>query len=146
MLWIYDIEIYPNFFSATFKDYNTKEVKQFVTFKDRNDIEELLKFIDNPNLWLAGYNSSHFDNQLLKYMMENKFMYYDENSSDIANHIYKFAKTVICFFISSAESAITHNSSSPVLFVIFLFACLKICANDPNKLRFNAFYLFVSNR
>ena len=94
-LCVFDIETYANFFSATFKDYNTKEVKQFVIYKNRNDIEELLKFIDNPNLWLAGYNNSHFDNQLLKYMMENKFMYYDESPNDIANHIYKFAKTVI---------------------------------------------------
>ena len=95
MLQIFDLETYPNFFSATFKDYNTKEVKQYVIYKGRNDTEKLLKFIDNPDLWLAGYNNHHFDNQLLKYMWENSFMYSNEEPEDIAKHIYNFAKKVI---------------------------------------------------
>ena len=71
MIYVYDIETYSNFFSATFKEYKTKEVKQFVIYKDRDDTKALLDFIDNPHLWLVGYNNSHFDNQLLKYMKEN---------------------------------------------------------------------------
>ena len=95
MLCIYDIETYRNFFSVTFKDYNTKAVTQYVISKDRNDTDAIIEFIDNPHLWLAGYNNYHFDNQLLKYMWENRFMYWEENSEDIANHIYKFAKVII---------------------------------------------------
>jgi hypothetical protein len=95
MLWIYDIEIYQNFFSITFKNYKTKEIKQFVIFQDKNDTEEIIKFIDNPNIWLVGYNNSHFDNQLLKFMWENRFMYWEETPSNICNHIYTFAKQVV---------------------------------------------------
>ena len=45
MLWIYDIETYQNFFSVTFKDYNTKEVKQYVINEDRNDTEAIIEFL-----------------------------------------------------------------------------------------------------
>ena len=30
MLWLYDLEDYKNCFTATFKNYKTKTVKQFV--------------------------------------------------------------------------------------------------------------------
>jgi len=95
MIWVYDLETYKSCFTATFKEYKTKEVKQFVIFNDRDDSEELLNFIDNNDLWLAGYNNQHFDNQLLKYMLENRFMYFGETPSNIAKHIYDFAQKVI---------------------------------------------------
>ena len=95
MLYVYDCETYNNFFSITLKNYNTKEVKQFVIHEDRNDTEEIIKFIDNPNLWLTGYNNSHFDNQILKYMWENRFMYWEETPKNITQHIYNFVTKII---------------------------------------------------
>lgn len=96
MLWIYDIETYQNFFCITFKNYKTKEVKQFVIFEGyKNDIEEIIKFIDNPHLWLVGYNNFYFDNQILKYMWENRIFYIGERTNSIAQHIYNFATKVI---------------------------------------------------
>ena len=95
MLWIYDLETFPNFFSGTFKDYKTKGVKQFVISEDRNDLESLIDFVDNPHLWLVGYNNYHFDNQLLKFIVENRFMYMGEDPTHIAKNIYDFARSVI---------------------------------------------------
>lgn len=96
MLYIFDIETYENFFCVTFKNYKTKEIKQYVIFEGyRNDTEEIIKFIDNSNIWLIGYNNSHFDNQILKYMWENRFMYWDERPNDICRHIFEFAKNIV---------------------------------------------------
>jgi len=73
MLWIYDIETYHNFFSATFKNVKSKEVKVFVIFEDRNDIDELHEFINDGTKWLVGYNSYNFDNQILNYIYKHHF-------------------------------------------------------------------------
>jgi hypothetical protein len=42
---------------------NTKEIKEFIIFEERNDFNELVDFIANPNMWLVGYNNFNFDNQ-----------------------------------------------------------------------------------
>jgi len=95
MTWIYDIETYRNYFAVTFKHYNTKEVKQFVVFKDRNDTQELIKFIDDRNKWLVGYNSYNFDNQILKYMWLNRFDYIEAPEEMITEDIYNLAKRIV---------------------------------------------------
>ena len=60
MIYVYDIEIYINFFCVIFKNYKTKELRKFIIYKDRNDLKELMDFISNPHLWLAGYNNYNF--------------------------------------------------------------------------------------
>ena len=47
----------------------------------------MIDFISNPNLWLTGYNNSHFDNQILKWLAETR------NFS--AYNIYNFAKQIV---------------------------------------------------
>lgn len=95
MLWIYDLETYKNFFSATFIHNKTREIKQFVIHGDRNDTQALIEFIDDRNLWLAGYNNYHFDNQILKYLWLNRFKYIDQDAPYIAEEIYKLAKAIV---------------------------------------------------
>lgn len=73
MLWIFDVESYSNFFSVIFKNPKTKEIRTFVLFGDRNDIDELHMFVNDTRKWLVGYNSFNFDNQILKYICRNHF-------------------------------------------------------------------------
>jgi hypothetical protein len=95
MTWIYDIETYRNFMSTTFKNYKTGEVKVFVIYGDRNDTQQLINFIDDPNKWLVGYNNYNFDNQILKYMWLNRFDYIGEESIYITEDVYRIAKSII---------------------------------------------------
>lgn len=95
MIYIYDIETYNNFFSATFKNYETKEIKQFVIFKNHNDLLSLIDFITNPNLWLAGYNNYSFDNQILKYLYDNKKNFSTLSGDDLCYIIHTFALSII---------------------------------------------------
>lgn len=71
-MWVYDIETYFNFFSATFKNYQTKEVKVFTIFEDQNNLSELLAFVKDK--WLVGYNNIHFDDQILYFLKDNEFV------------------------------------------------------------------------
>lgn len=82
MIWIFDIETYPNYFGVIFKNYQTKELKEFIIFEDRNDLDELYHFIKDNKKWLIGYNSFNYDNQLLNYICIN---YITLTMSDVKN-------------------------------------------------------------
>jgi hypothetical protein len=97
MIWIFDIEIYKNYFGVIFKNPKTKELKEFIIFEKRNDFKELIDFIHTPDLWLIGYNNYNFDNQLLNFMNEKsgEYIIMDSDSNYICNDIYLIAKLII---------------------------------------------------
>ena len=57
--WVMDYETLINMFGAVFQQYKTGETKQFVVHRLRNDIVELVKFLnqnkDNKE-WHISYN------------------------------------------------------------------------------------------
>ena len=61
-IYVYDIEVMINYFAVIFKDVNTKELIEFIIYKDRNDVVKLYEFISHRvNDWLVGYNSFYYD-------------------------------------------------------------------------------------
>ena len=64
--WVYDLETYPNYFLAVFKNTETAEYKTF-TYADAN---ALIKFVSDPTLTLIGYNNSGFDDMHLITLIE----------------------------------------------------------------------------
>ena len=68
MVYIYDIETFPNYFSVIFKIPSLEKTKEFIIFEDCNDLDELYHFINDNTKWLIGYNSFYFDNQILNYI------------------------------------------------------------------------------
>src|SRR4030042_423330 len=95
MIWIFDIETYINYFSVIFKNVETKELKEFIIFEDKNDLTQLYDFINDYKKWLVGYNSFNFDNQLLKYIHTNYFDLSMVNSDEITIKIYTLAMAII---------------------------------------------------
>jgi len=78
--FIYDLEVFPNFFSATFKDVDTKEIEVFYIHDDRvTDLHFLKKFI-RSDIYLIGYNNDKYDNLLL-----NKILTSDVTCEDLFN-------------------------------------------------------------
>jgi len=95
MIWIYDIETYINYFSVIFKNPNTKELKEFIIFDDKSDMDELYQFINDSEKWLVGYNNYTFDNQILNYIYKNHFSLTMRPPEEQANELFKFAKILI---------------------------------------------------
>jgi hypothetical protein len=93
MLWVYDIETYVNFFSVTFKEYKTGEVKQFVVFENRNDLKDLITFCKSK--WLVGYNSFSFDNQILYFLKDKEDVLDLLDTYTITKSIHDFALGII---------------------------------------------------
>jgi hypothetical protein len=100
----YDLEVFTNFFSASFLDINTPQNlideyiaadiakdkdrklevlskinhKVFIIHENRNDIKGLYDFMDHIKL-LIGFNNSHYDDILMDVLLLNKVGWYDIN-------------------------------------------------------------------
>jgi hypothetical protein len=76
--WVFDIEVFPNYFSAAFESYDTDERKMFEIYDGVNDSLELVKFLKSID-YLIGFNSNHYDNlhlvSIIKDKSNNKDLY-----------------------------------------------------------------------
>ena len=67
---VYDVEIFPNFFSYTDIDVNTLETNVFVIHESRNDIDKLYEYLLQTR-YRIGYNNVHFDRVVCDLITEN---------------------------------------------------------------------------
>ena len=65
--WIYDLETYPNYFTALFKNVATGEYRQFTD----NNLPSLCEFLNSSHLTLIGFNNSHYDDVMLMLILAN---------------------------------------------------------------------------
>lgn len=88
--YVYDVEVFPNFFSVTFLHVDTSITKSFVIFEDRDDRAELIKFL-NRNPVLIGYNNIFYDGVVLTYIKSNM----DKDVTAITKSIYRLSQDII---------------------------------------------------
>jgi DNA polymerase elongation subunit (family B) len=102
-VYVYDIETYRNFFSICFLNHHTKIKYYWVLFNDEQYtieslnvfkegykivfIKSLSAFLKNVD-FLIGYNNHNFDDNLLKYLIKNKY-----NVNTIS--IWQYAQTLL---------------------------------------------------
>lgn len=75
-IWVYDLEVLANFFSGTFLNSVTNEVKAFVIHETRDDRKELFEFLLDKNIvkGLVGYNNLNYDYPVLHYILNYKYV------------------------------------------------------------------------
>ena len=81
-VYFWDLETYPTIFTATFIDKDTDEVFQFIINDTTDQKEDFINFLDTKVTWLVGYNSLHFDSQIVEYI----YRYPTCTHRDIANY------------------------------------------------------------
>ena len=70
-VWIYDIESFPNCFSCTCKNTETKEIKTFEISSRKNQYDQLFSlFIDSSKKLFCGYNNKGYDDLIMNYLIE----------------------------------------------------------------------------
>lgn len=73
IIWVYDIEVFPNVFSCIVKNTETKEYIYFEISVRKNNISELIEFFSNcDNKLICGYNNIHYDNPIINYILAYK--------------------------------------------------------------------------
>jgi hypothetical protein len=74
-IWIYDIETYPNIFSAGFKNPETGEKCLFEISWRKNQIMEFMSFLSSlrlENCYMCGFNNVGFDYPVIHFIIENQ--------------------------------------------------------------------------
>lgn len=70
-IWIWDLEVLPTIFTATFIDRDSNEKRVFVITKEINNSVDLLFFLKQEVQGLIGYNSLKYDSQIIEYFMKH---------------------------------------------------------------------------
>lgn len=100
-VWIYDIEQFPNFHCATFKDRDSDNIKKFVLFQDKDDRVKYYRFLSDEVLGLIGFNCLNYDYPMLYYLLSNYHYFLRFNCNEINDLLYKESQRLIsCDFPS----------------------------------------------
>lgn len=93
-----DYETLINCFVAVFTHYKTDETRVFVIHRLRNDVTELIKFLNQNKTnkeWHISFNGLNFDSQITEYILATQESLHDGDAQYVANEIYQFAQSVI---------------------------------------------------
>jgi hypothetical protein len=102
-IYIYDLEVYPNFFGGIFYNYFTKEVKEFRVYKAtssynstlyKNEIRDLFSLLCT-DAYFVGYNNTYYDNQILEYIYQYYSIISREKITYINEKLYELSSNII---------------------------------------------------
>lgn len=94
MIEIYDIETLINCFTYTGMNRNTKEVKQFVIHKDRNELESFISHLKSLQKQI-GFNNLNFDSQVIQYILNNNINWNNLDGEQVSKLIYDYSQITI---------------------------------------------------
>lgn len=90
-----DIEVYKNYFCIGIRDYVTKELLFYEISEERNDLDLIYNWCKNFNGFLIGFNSVHYDNMVIKYLIKNYNNYKHLEWSNITLDLKYFSDKII---------------------------------------------------
>lgn len=96
--WVMDYETLSNCFIAVFEDIKSEEQKIFVCHKSRNDIEDLVLFLNSNSLnneWHVSFNGLSFDSQITEHIIRNSETLMMHDGETIARFLYNRAQETI---------------------------------------------------
>jgi len=79
-------------YSEQLKVYDSVNKKVFVVYKDTNEIGSLISLL-NRKQYLVGFNSSQYDDLMLKYILMN--LYHVKSTDKITDKLYDFSQEII---------------------------------------------------
>jgi hypothetical protein len=96
--WVHDYETLSNCFVAVFEDVKSTHTEVFVIHDLRNDLDELIAFLDRNRLlneWHVSFNGMGFDSQITEYIIRNSELLRDMGGCEIAEWLYSKAQSII---------------------------------------------------
>lgn len=91
---VYDLEVFPNFFSICYVDVDTTEYKTLYIFEEHNDFSEIIGLFNDKD-WFIGYNSTYFDDRLIEHMIQDRKEYENKPANLITFNIFMTAQSYI---------------------------------------------------
>tara|TARA_R110000868_G_scaffold95327_1_gene262304 strand:- start:416 stop:2320 length:1905 start_codon:yes stop_codon:yes gene_type:complete len=96
--WVMDYETLSNCFIGCFEDTKSEDQKLFVIHESKNDILELVTFLEKNiayNEWHVSFNGLSFDSQITEHILKNKKQLLKQDGDTIAKFLYSKAQDVI---------------------------------------------------
>ena len=96
--WVMDYETLSNCFIGVFEGIKSEDQEIFVVHESRNDIKELVEFLDRNiyyEEWHVSFNGLGFDSQITESIIRNKEWLLEQSPEKIAKFIYGKAQDVI---------------------------------------------------
>ena len=92
---VYDIEIFPNCFSLTIKNTETKEFQFFELSDRKNNLIDLVPLFLDKRYIFCGYNNIHYDNPIVNFIIEYKETLKKSTRLDIEYNLFQLSQTII---------------------------------------------------
>lgn len=92
---VYDIEIFPNCFSLTIKNTETKEFRFFELSNRKNNLVDLVPLFLDKRYIFCGYNNIHYDNPIVNFIIEYKETLKKSTRLDIEYNLFQLSQTII---------------------------------------------------
>ena len=92
---VYDIEIFPNCFSLTIKNTETKEFQFFDLSNRKNNLVDLVPLFLDKRYIFCGYNNIHYDNPIVNFIIEYKETLKKSTRLDIEYNLFQLSQTII---------------------------------------------------
>lgn len=112
IVYVYDIEVFPNVFHCTVKNTETGELHKFEISCRRNQLDELVNFFHtvntdytfgdlyttkiqlNTDKLFCGYNNLHYDNPIINYIIDYYVIMKYKGYRDICRSIFNLSKVI----------------------------------------------------
>ena len=92
---VYDIEIFINAFHCTCKNTETNELKFFELSARKNQINELVSYFLDKSLIFCGYNSKHYDDVIINYIIDFHKKFEHMLYTDICKSLFNLSEAII---------------------------------------------------
>lgn len=93
--FVYDIEVFPNFFSVTCKNTESGNYRCFEISEQQNDMPYIVKTFLNKNIQWVSYNGHHYDRPLISYIIINYQSLIRKPIWEITSELKRFSDLVI---------------------------------------------------
>ena len=112
IVYVYDIEVFPNVFHCTVKNTETGELHKFEISCRRNQLDELVEFFHtvntkytfgdlyttdiklDTNILFCGYNNLHYDNAIINYIIDCYNIMRYKGYRDICKSVFNLSKVI----------------------------------------------------
>lgn len=92
---VYDIEVFPNLFTCTLKDTETKQLYVVELSERSNNIETLYKLFEDKQYMFVGYNNIHYDNVLINFLLQHKKAVLIASTQRVVSGLYKLSDIIV---------------------------------------------------
>lgn len=70
-VFVYDVEVFPNLFTCTIKNTESKAIRSYEISDRRNDLPLIIQVFLNPKIYFCGFNVIHYDSPIISFLLLN---------------------------------------------------------------------------